>query len=83
MKGRGHFYEGRGMTVMTDAIRTLKLLGCELLFCTNAAGSLRPEVGPGSLVALSDHINTMPGLSAAMWWGCPSCRKSSLPAIAS
>ncbi|SQI96405.1 Xanthosine phosphorylase [Klebsiella oxytoca] len=32
MKGRGHFYEGRGMTVMTDAIRTLKLLGCELLF---------------------------------------------------
>lgn len=47
MKGRGHFYEGRGMTVMTDAIRTMKLLGCELLFCTNAAGSLRPEVGPG------------------------------------
>lgn len=46
MKGRGHFYEGRGMTVMTDAIRTLKLLGCELLFCTNAAGSLRPEVEP-------------------------------------
>ena len=61
MKGRGHFYEGCGMTIMTDAIRTLKLLGCELLFCTNAAGSLRPEVGPGSLVALSDHINTMPG----------------------
>ena len=50
------------MTVMTDAIRTLKLLGCELLFCTNAGrGSLRPEEGPGSLVALSDHINTMPG----------------------
>lgn len=31
MKGRGHFYEGRGMTIMTDAIRTFKLLGCELL----------------------------------------------------
>ncbi|KLP56363.1 purine nucleoside phosphorylase [Enterobacter genomosp. O] len=61
MKGRGHFYEGRGMTVMTDAIRTFKLLGCELLFSTNAAGSLRPDVQPGSLVALSDHINTMPG----------------------
>ncbi|MCX1382232.1 purine-nucleoside phosphorylase, partial [Escherichia coli] len=59
MKGRGHFYEGRGMTIMTDAIRTFKLLGCELLFCTNAAGSLRPEVGAGSLVALKDHINTM------------------------
>ncbi|HGU1341780.1 TPA: xanthosine phosphorylase, partial [Escherichia coli] len=61
MKGRGHFYEGRGMTIMTDAIRTFKLLGCELLFSTNAAGSLRPEVGAGSLVALKDHINTMPG----------------------
>jgi len=61
MKGRGHFYEGRGMTVMTDAIRTFKLLGCEFLFSTNAAGSLRPDVGPGSLVALNDHINTMPG----------------------
>ncbi len=61
MKGRGHFYEGRGMTIMTDAIRTFKLLGCELLFCTNAAGSLRPEVGAGSLVALKNHINTMPG----------------------
>lgn len=61
MKGRGHFYEGRGMAIMTDAIRTFKLLGCELLFSTNAAGSLRPDVQPGSLVALSDHINTMPG----------------------
>ncbi|AWH87637.1 xanthosine phosphorylase [Limnobaculum parvum] len=61
MKGRGHFYEGRGMTIMTDAIRTFKLLGCELLFSTNAAGSLRPEVEPGSLVSLNDHINTMPG----------------------
>lgn len=61
MKGRGHFYEGRGMSIMTDAIRTFKLLGCELLFCTNAAGSLRPEVGTGELVALKDHINTMPG----------------------
>lgn len=61
MKGRGHFYEGRGMSVMTDAIRTFKVLGCELLFSTNAAGSLRPEVKPGSLVALNDHINTLPG----------------------
>jgi len=60
MRGRGHFYEGHGMGVMTSAIRTLRLLGCELLFITNAAGSLRPEVGPGRLVALSDHINTMP-----------------------
>ncbi|TWI63468.1 xanthosine phosphorylase [Pseudoduganella lurida] len=61
LKGRGHFYEGYGLGVMTSAVRTLKLLGCEFLFVTNAAGSLRPEVDAGSLVALSDHINFLPG----------------------
>ncbi|MGO4379443.1 xanthosine phosphorylase [Pseudoduganella sp. RAF19] len=61
LKGRGHFYEGYGMGVMTSAVRTLKLLGCEFLFVTNAAGSLRPEVDAGSLVALNDHINFLPG----------------------
>lgn len=60
MKGRGHFYEGVGMGVMTHAVRTFKLLGCEMLFCTNAAGSLNPSIPAGSLVALNDHINTMP-----------------------
>jgi xanthosine phosphorylase len=61
MKGRGHFYEGYGMGVMTSAVRTLKLLGCEMLFVTNAAGSLRTDVDAGSLVALTDHINWLPG----------------------
>ena len=60
MKGRGHFYEGHGMSVMTSAVRTFKLLGCEFLLATNAAGSLRKEVAPGRLVALTDHINFMP-----------------------
>ena len=32
---------------------------------TNAAGSLRPEAGPGSLVALTDHIN-MQGFNPLM-----------------
>ena len=61
MKGRGHFYEGYGPAVMTSAVRTIKLLGCEMLFVTNAAGSLRAEVDAGSLVALNDHINFLPG----------------------
>jgi len=60
MKGRGHFYEGRGMAVMTSAIRTFKLLGCDFMFATNAAGSMRKDVAPGRLVALSDHISFMP-----------------------
>jgi xanthosine phosphorylase len=61
LKGRGHFYEGYGLGVMTSAVRTLKLLGVDFLFVTNAAGSLRPEVDAGSLVALTDHINLLPG----------------------
>ncbi|MGZ8295356.1 MAG: xanthosine phosphorylase, partial [Telluria sp.] len=61
MKGRGHFYEGYGMGVMTSAVRTMKLIGCEMLFETNSAGSLRPEVDAGSLVAITDHINLLPG----------------------
>jgi len=61
MKGRGHVYEGYGLGVMTSAVRAMKLLGCEMLFVTNAAGSLRTEVDAGALVALTDHINFMPG----------------------
>jgi xanthosine phosphorylase len=61
MKGRGHFYEGYGPGVMTSAVRTFKLIGCELLFVTNAAGSLRAEVDAGGVVVLTDHINLLPG----------------------
>jgi xanthosine phosphorylase len=61
LKGRAHFYEGYGAGVMTSAVRTLKLLGCELLFATNAAGSLRSEVEAGRLVVITDHINLLPG----------------------
>lgn len=61
MKGRSHFYEGKGVDVMTSAIRTFKLCGCEALLLTCAAGSLRADTGPGSLVALTDHINMLPG----------------------
>jgi xanthosine phosphorylase len=61
MKGRGHFYEGYGAAVMTSAVRTFKLIGCEMLLVTNAAGSLRPEVDAGRVVVLSDHFNLLPG----------------------
>ena len=57
--GRWHVYEGIAGDAITTPIRTLKALGADLLVLTNAAGSLRPEAGPGSLVCLSDHINLM------------------------
>ncbi len=57
--GRWHVYEGIEGGAITTPIRTLKALGAELLVLTNAAGSLRPEAGPGSLVCLSDHVNLL------------------------
>ncbi|MGF7210762.1 xanthosine phosphorylase [Skermanella aerolata] len=57
MQGRVHLYEGTGPAAIKLPIRTLKLVGCETLFLTCAAGSLRTEVGPGRLMAITDHIN--------------------------
>ncbi|NVK35377.1 MAG: purine-nucleoside phosphorylase [Rhodobacteraceae bacterium] len=57
LSGRAHFYESGDPSVMRPALETLKGLGCEILLATNAAGSLREEVGPGSPMLISDHIN--------------------------
>ncbi len=59
-KGRVHTYEGQGSGAMAVPIRTLRALGADLLVVTNAAGSLRPEVGPGRLMLITDHINLLP-----------------------
>ncbi len=56
LEGRAHIYEGN-IDVIKNLIRTLELIGCELLINTNAAGSLRKEVDAGSLMLITDHIN--------------------------
>ncbi len=60
LQGRVHLYEGASGRDVRHYIRTLKLIGCEIIVLTNAAGSLRHEVGPGSLMMLTDHINLQP-----------------------
>lgn len=55
--GRLHLYEGRPAGEIALPIRTLRQLGASVLMLTNAVGSLRPEVGPGSLVLIDDHLN--------------------------
>ncbi|MDB5491276.1 MAG: xapA [Micavibrio sp.] len=57
LKGRVHFYEGVGADQLKVMIRTLKTLGVNTMFLSNAAGSLRPDVKPGELMAIADHIN--------------------------
>ncbi len=62
MDGRAHYYEGGRADVMKVPVRTLRALGCETIVLTNAAGSLKEEAGPGSIMLLTDHIN-MTGVS--------------------
>ena len=59
MKGRKHLYEGvaAGIEANKTMIRTMKAAGVETLFITNAAGGLHPDLGPGTLMAITDHIN--------------------------
>jgi xanthosine phosphorylase len=57
LQGRAHLYEGGDLEKIRTPVRALRAAGAEILVLTNAAGSLRPEVGPGSLMLISDHIN--------------------------
>ena len=57
MYGRSHIYEGHEPAALAKPIRVLKDIGCKLLVVTNAAGSLDEDMPPGSLMAITDHIN--------------------------
>jgi xanthosine phosphorylase len=57
LQGRAHLYEGGPPERLIAPVRWLKAAGADTLVLTNAAGSLRHEVGPGSLMAITDHIN--------------------------
>ncbi|MBJ2151293.1 purine-nucleoside phosphorylase [Paracoccus sp. IB05] len=54
---REHYYENGNAAAMRAALETLRDLGATDLIVTNAAGSLRPDIPPGDLMLLSDHIN--------------------------
>jgi len=57
MQGRAHAYEGHSETKLAFSTRVLWALGVDILVLTNAAGSLDEAAGPGSLMAITDHIN--------------------------
>jgi xanthosine phosphorylase len=56
-QGRAHLYEGVNLDELRTPVRALKAAGAEILVLTNAAGSLRADLGPGSLMLIEDHIN--------------------------
>ncbi len=59
LQGRFHYYEGYSLEQVVFPTRVLKSLGVHTLIVTNAAGSLREEFRPGSIIMLKDHINFM------------------------
>ena len=56
-RGRLHLYEGRSAHESVHAMRMAVAAGCHTVILTNSSGSLDPAIGPGSIVAVSDHVN--------------------------
>jgi purine-nucleoside phosphorylase len=56
-QGRVHLYEGWSAHEVTRAVRAIASLGCRAFVLTNAAGGLRAEWKPGTLMAIRDHLN--------------------------
>jgi purine-nucleoside phosphorylase len=55
--GRAHYYERGKPDEMRVPLEILCELGADTVIATNAAGSLRPDMPTGSIMALTDHIN--------------------------
>ncbi|MBN9618847.1 MAG: purine-nucleoside phosphorylase, partial [Actinobacteria bacterium] len=55
--GRTHLYEGRGVEPVVHGVRVAAAAGCRVVVLTNACGCLKPGIGVGEPVLLSDHIN--------------------------
>ena len=56
MQGRMHHYEGYSYEDVSYAVRVLRLLGCDTLIVTNAAGCVRTDWKAGDLMLITDQI---------------------------
>ncbi|MBQ9852606.1 MAG: purine-nucleoside phosphorylase [Ruminiclostridium sp.] len=56
MQGRMHHYEGYSYEEVSYAVRVLRLLGCDTLFVTNAAGGVNWKFKAGDLMLITDQI---------------------------
>lgn len=62
--GRIHYYEGHGWDAVLSPIRLAAQLGIKRLILTNAAGGIRQDFKPGTLMLLQHHLKcTQP-----RWW---------------
>ncbi|MFC1452745.1 purine-nucleoside phosphorylase [Verrucomicrobiota bacterium] len=58
-QGRRHWYEGAGWEPIAIPVYITLRLGATVLILTNAAGGIREDLVPGSLMVIDDHINAM------------------------
>ncbi len=56
-QGRRHFYEGEGWTPVAIPPFILESFDVRTVILTNAAGGIRPDLKPGMLMIVRDHIN--------------------------
>lgn len=57
LQGRFHLYEGNDPGLVVQPVLLFRRLGARVVVLTNAAGGLEPTFGPGTLMAITDHIN--------------------------
>lgn len=55
--GRFHLYQGLTAREVVHPVRLAAALGAQELLLTNAAGSIDPDLEPGQLMLIADHIN--------------------------
>jgi purine-nucleoside phosphorylase len=59
MEGRCHLYEGYRWAEITLPICVMGKLGAELLVVSNASGGVNPQLIPGEIIVVVDHIDLM------------------------
>ena len=57
LSGRVHLYEGNSAHQVCHPVRTLVAAGATRVVLTNAAGGIDPDVAPGTVVVIRDHLN--------------------------
>ena len=57
--GRSHLYEGHEPGAAALPVRVFAELGAEILIVTNAAGGIRSDLRPPTLMLIVDHVNLM------------------------
>ena len=56
-KGRFHYYEGHNLETVTLPIALFKSIGAKYLIITNAAGSARKSIPPGTLMLITNYAD--------------------------